>query len=451
MTIVRLVEDEVASAAEWKDRLDLDRTSVRDLVRRGVLSPVRNDPASDPPLQLTYVGLIATRHRLGLARPRFAKEQDVGTEWLRRVLRVYFRRSSRRNVAGPLEEFGYRDEGAFRELDALTTLRSQFERRGLYARREVAVRPAGEGATDWGRTIRGTVPIVTPDTVFYPDPLGVRRLLVANEVSLIQVAVTSYLAGKYGEPVPDAIDAAAAGLPKDFLNRSATRFHLATLRREQARTYLADDLQLLDTLAAVLDGLHGMAGIDLPLLYGTRAFALVWEDALRDLLGHDDIRMGRLVWTDWLTDEWSSTVDAGEQRPDLVLTRADETLVVDAKYHHPFPARRPGWADVVKQLYYAESAIVATGHTVRNLFVLPTPLGSPRHDPVGLAGRVAVAGGARRFPSIEAWFADPEWVFLAYGQSDHGRCARARRALFAARDEAAEVLVDADSDISVEG
>jgi hypothetical protein len=178
---------------------------------------------------------------------------------------------------------------------------------------------------------------------------------------------------------------------------------------------------------------------------------MVWEDALRDLFGHDNIGMGRLVWTDWLGDGWSSRVEAEEQRPDLVLTRDDETLVVDAKYHHPFPARRPGWADIVKQLYYAESAVVPAGHVVRNLFVLPRPLGTPLLNPIGLAGRVAVAGGARCFPSVETWFADPEWVFSAYGEVDHGRCARARRALFAARDEAAEVLVDADGDISLEG
>ncbi len=250
-----------------------------------------------------------------------------------------------------------------------------------------------------------------------------------------------WLARRYEVRVHSGVLDAAAGIDVDArMAPQHAQFDLSLLRRERGVTYLAADLRLLDALEAVVSGRRRMGGVMGAKLYGTTAFALVWEDALRDLFGDDsaDGALGKANWYDLEDLGWSAPTEAPGRRLDLLIRRGDEILLLDAKYHHPFPLVRPGWADIVKQLYYAESIVRDVGVSVRNAFLLPK-----KGRPIALASMVRVEEAAREFPPVEAWTLDPSWVFSGYGDGDRLRRIRARQAFATARDEVAEVLGNA--------
>lgn len=427
------------SPGAWRTRLGLDAGTWDALLADGVFAPVRGDTART--MRLAFVGLVGLDDVLLACVPRFGLGAADPVAWLRRVLAVYFAREGRRSRDDELVDLHHRDEGVFREIDALATLLGAFAERGLHRRAVAVSSPAGSGAVDWALTLARRDPLIVGGVPFYPDPWRRERRSAENEVSRLQAAATAWLARRYGLPIPSGLTDAVAGVDLDArMSPERARFDLALIGRERSVTYMAADLRVLDALEAVVTGHRRMAGVAGPRLHGTVAFALVWEDAVRDLFGDDaaDASLGHADWFDWEGDAWSKARPAADRRLDLLVRREGEAVVVDAKYYHPFPGSRPGWADVVKQLYYAESLVRSDGEAVRNAFMLPRTGAR-----LALAGLVSVTGGARDFPPVEAWTLDPAWTFSGYGDGDPARRAGARSALFAARDEMAEVLGDA--------
>lgn len=447
MSIVTLIEGQAEPPDTWMKLLGLAPDSYNELRTTGILEPVRD--GSGMRQALRYVGFIGLRDRLVVSLPKFGLDDPDPIGWLRRVLATYFGRAGRTPVGEPLTDLHFRDETLFREIDALATLVRLFEDRGLYARRAVIVSSHPTGPIDWPRTIGSTAPVFVAGSAFYPQPLYNRRLSEANEVSLIQAAVTATLLRKYDMPPRAGIDSAISSISlSDYLGPVNLGMHLATIQRERVRTFAADDLLLLDVLESVLRDLAGMAGPPGLVLHGTRAFYAIWEDALRELLqgGASEHVLAQPIWRDWVDHAWSPPRGAGEHAIDLLVKRPGDRVILDAKYYYPYPAARPGWADIVKQLYYAETMVTDEGEVLGNGFLVP----GPGAGDVGLVGRVEVLGGARKFPVIEAWQVDPRWVFSSYGDSNEVRSAAARATFFRARDEMAEVLSDADALISLE-
>lgn len=362
------------------------------------------------------------------------------------MLNAYFVNERRRSRPDWAYELHYRNEAVFREYDALTTLLKLYGDTGLYSRPRPASSLQGGGAIDWSRTLAKSEPIVFGSSAFYPELYRTRREALVNEVSLIQAVVTCWLARKYGMLPDVALADVAAGIDhRHFLAPRRVDAHIGAVRRERMVTYVARDLQLLDTLEAVLSGLDGLSGQASVRLHGTSAFAQVWEDALRDLFGDDSehARMGHPIWHHLEGGSWSAPDPVSGHEIDLLVRRPGEVIVLDAKYHFPFPISRPGWADIVKQLYYGETIHRSPRDAVRNAFMLPMP-----GQRLRLAARVEVGDAERTFPPIEAWHVDPAWVFSSYGDGELARRARARDLLFAARDEVAEVLGYADGKVS---
>lgn len=436
MSRVVLVEGERRSPNAWRFRLNLDEATWDALVEDGIFTSVRG--AINRDMRLSFVGFVGLRQSLLVCMPRFGLSVADPVSWLRRVLAVYFAGEGRKSRNDQTLNLHFRNEFVFREVDALATLMDAFAERGLHRRAVAASSPRGSGAVDWERTLARRDPVFVGGSSFYPEPWRWERRSTENEVSRLQAAATAWLARRYGTPVPAGLADAVAGVDLDVrMSPSRSRFDLALLRNERAVTYLASDLRLLDTLEAVVSGICQMDGVVGARLHGTLSFALVWEDALRDLFGDNSAHasLGRADWFDLEDGVWSEPRPAPDRRLDLLVRDGGVVLVLDAKYHYPFPNSRPGWSDIVKQIYYAEFLLREEGEVVLNAFMLPGA-----SERLRLAGLVRVEGAARDFPPVEAWTIDPKWVFSSYGDSEPTRQARARAAFFAARAEVAEVL-----------
>jgi hypothetical protein len=436
LSLIVLTEGACRTPAVWRHRLALSEEVWSSLIADGVFSPARGKDRGL--MRLDFVGLVGLHDSLVACIPRFGLQVADPIAWLRRVLGAYFARESRHSRKDALRELHYRDEAVFREVDALATLLSSFAERGLHHRAVAASTPRGSGMIDWAGTMRRCEPLVSNGSPLYPEPYRWERRTSTNEVSLLQAAATAWLARRYGSRWPPGLADAVAGIDLDArMSRERAPSDLALLSRERAVTYFAADLRLLDALEAVVSRQRRMEGVAGARLHGTTAFALVWEDALRDLFGDDaaDASLGHAKWYDAGRGGLSGPHLAPERRLDLLIRHRDVTLLLDAKYHHPFPASRPGWSDIVKQVYYGESLVRSAGERVRNAFLLPG-IGYQ----MAFAGLVRIEDAARDFPPVEAWTLDPGWVFSSYGDGDLARRTRARDAILAARDEVSEML-----------
>ena len=445
MSIVRLTEGERRSAVAWRNSLALDPTAWDQLVADGIFVPSRGN--GDSLLRLEFVGVIALSEHFVVCIPRFGLPGVDPVAWVRRVLAAYFVRESRRPRLETINDLHYRDDTVFREYDALLTLLGIFAEQGVFRRAVSATSRRGGGAIDWSATLARSDPLVVGGFPIYTEPHRTDRQATTNEVSVLQAAVTVWLARKYDVHVPAALSDVASGIDLEaLLSSSRSEFHLALLRRERAVTYLAADLRLLDTLEAVISGRRRMGGLPGARLHGTTAFEMVWEDALRDLVGDDggDASLAVATWYIVQETSWSAPETAPNRRLDLLVRHGPEVMVLDAKYYHPFPKSRPGWADIIKQVYYAETIELAPGETVRNAFLLPL-----RGRRLALAGRVRIEGGPRALPDVEAWHVDPDWAFSSYADGSPGRRAIARDELLAARDEMLEMLGETEGHVGV--
>ena len=444
MTVERLTEGTVGSPKWWRERLFLDDWCYHELVQKRVLTYTAG--VDRRKLQLRFVGFVALRDRLIVVSPRFGLTPGHEFSWLRRVLSTYFAIKTRQPLSDEIVDLHYRDESVFRELDALATLMRIYSECGLYQRRAVVSARNSGGAIDWVRTLGRGQPVISEQSLFFPDEFRRRQHSSESDVGLIQAAILIHLLEKYEMAVEPALrDRLCGHEVGDVLGLERQSYNLSVIHRERAITYQSRDLELLDVLGSFLSDGKGMSGPAGMKLHGTTSFAMVWEDALRSLFGsdHEDIELGQPLWQLRKADQWEDLEGTGEQRPDIVLRRKDELLILDAKYHQPFPQARPGWADIVKQLYYAETLVVTGGESVSNLFLLPGT-----GEMLRLAGKVEIAGGARGFPIIEAWIVDAHWVFSTYGERTERIALGAREVLYCRRKEVREMLHHANSLIS---
>lgn len=436
MSVVTLVEGSCRTGAAWRDGLGLDDATWASLVADGVFSSKGADQRDI--LRLDFVGLIGLQDSLIACLPRCGPQPSNPVTWLRRVLSAYFSRESRRSRDDTLIDLHFRDETVFREVDALATLLGAFAERGLHRRAAAASTLRGSGAIDWARTLQRCEPLVSSGRPVYAESYRWERRATSTEVTELQAAATAWLAHRYETQWPPGLADAVAGIDIEGRMRpERAPVDLALLARERAVTYLTADLRVLDVLEAVVSRKSRMDGTGAARLHGTASFALVWEDALRDLFGDDaaEASLGCANWYAFAEGAWSAAQSAPNRRLDLLIRDGDETLLIDAKYHYPFPASRPGWSDIIKQVYYAETLQRGQEERVYNAFLLPG-----KGSPMTLAGLVRIDDAARTFPPVEAWTIDPTWVFSTYGDGDRTRRQRARHRLIAARHEVSKVL-----------
>lgn len=408
--VISFLEGTTKAQAAWADVLGVSREEIEQLIASKVLRPDDKDN-----LELTFVGIVVFRNSLLFAKPKFDVIGRFGMRETIRILRDYFSRSgSRRPVVDKLKDPEYGDSEVLREYDALQRLQTWFNDHGLFRREQSLT--SNRGRPHWVKTVAKCSPVLIQGSAIYPTVIAEKREGVLNDISALQVGALRKLLERYGLPDPgSAIEHAeqATGsiveswpIPED--QRAYFERRLAI---EQRSVYRTDTLQLFKLLREMLN--TRLAGSNpQPQIYGTTAFYSVWEDACRAAMGVERqmepaVPLGQPVW--WTYGEGGKVAYEHRQIPDIVVVREQWHVIADAKYFYPFPASRPGWPDIVKQLYYAESLKVPEAH-VRSIFLLPLP---GQESPTFL-GYSTVEGANRTFAVIEAWGLDPAVVFSTY-------------------------------------
>lgn len=417
MTLRVCIEQTVHDRAGWLEALNLTEDEFDGLVARRVL---RQDTKSRD-FRIEFVGVAITSRGSISVVPRVPGAVNYSFAAILRLMRRYFLRSDAREpYESAAADLHFQDDRLVREFDAFLALLSWYREHGLY-RQETRAMVTGGGRPDWRRTFARSDVLVSDGRVLYVQPVSSRRTYNPSMVGSLQLHFLRTLSDRFGFSPPSEIEAEihwSLPLDADPVTRSGAQLLVSRIQAEKRSVFRGDRLVLLDILLALLGGSAGLDGPEGLRLYGTTSFYMVWEDACRHYFsasGFSDIP--ELAQPQWKLrnslGRWSRE-HGGEQRPDIALRRGDVHVVLDAKYYYPFPVSRPGWGDIVKQIYYQESLPAEKGEII-NCFLMP---GLAR-DRFTFAGYVEVEGlGVRAFPSVEAWLLNPAHVLEAYSSAE---------------------------------
>lgn len=410
MSVINIAEGTRLVQGEWMHCLNLHSSQFQFLLGARVFQPHEQGG-----YVLKFVGVVVHKDRVLFARPKFQKTTLFDMVGTLKILRSYFNRSkSRKPIVDHLRNPEYGNFEVLREFDALTALRDWFRVHGLYSREQY--RETGTGRPHWVRTIAKRSPLFMQDSVVYPSIVASRKESVFNEITALQVGVLARLMERYGiqllAAIRDAEEVTGAVVRNWPMQIKEKAYFLQQLRSEQAGVYRTDKLQLLELLWEVLDTQLASPSSQ-PHIFGTTAFYAVWEDACRTEIGNDAAPSNavNLAQPTWVSQGSDGKIQRDEHRqiPDVMLRHKDWLFIIDAKYYYPFPHARPGAPDIIKQLYYAESA-THDPRKILSVFLLPLPgATSPK-----FLGFATIEGGTRSFTSIEAWGIDPDWLFVDY-------------------------------------
>lgn len=402
---------ESLAPAAWQELLSIDEHTWADLFDRRVF-----EDHGDGRFHLAFVGMAALPMEFVVVLPKYAgTTTPAALPSLHKTLSHYFfRRDQQRAVqVEDQREALFRDERAYTEYHVWLTLRTWYRQHGPYRRRERQIGGNWGTVVDWPRTLGRSPAVHGEDAAIYPSPVMARSSSRPNEVTHIQISALARLEGKYllhGEtPIEQAHRAEYATLGQRLDEESGAL--ALRVRRELGAAFRTEEISMLSVLADWLeDRRDGHRGPVVVRLFGTSRFEYVWEDACRVVLGNGP---ERALPAPFWTIDGAPPVASPPPRADIWATLPDlRPAVMDAKYYWPLPESRPGWGDVVKQLFYAE--VCADGAGLVNAFLFPDP-GS-----VGLARRGQVDVRERadrvvaRFRPIAAYGIAPDALFTRY-------------------------------------
>jgi hypothetical protein len=299
----------------------------------------------------------------------------------------------------------------------LADLAADFRDHGIYFERE-RVRTRNSGKPDWGRTARQTMAF--PDSDDRPIYLEIATTRPAtattNVIATIQRDVISELARDHGWWLRDHLG--SRELPRPVRAIPWPR-HIwpALLRSARRGLYQERAIRLVRMLLAYLeiDEKTGDGGV----ICGVSDFSTMWEAMLRDVLPRVDTR-----WNDELPGPYyfktaGAPEASGRMQMDIVVRHDRRLLVIDAKYYRATSVGlAPGWADIVKQLYYVKA--LETVRSARNMkigtaFIFPgIRTEAAPFDRVEMLGRGGETLDA--FPSIACQYLGMDDVVTAYAR-----------------------------------
>ncbi|MCO4862856.1 LlaJI family restriction endonuclease [Cupriavidus sp. WGlv3] len=448
MSILVQLDGAIKAESCWREILNCNHAEFLSLIERGIF---RN---ADQGYELSFVGIVVGRENIFFGAPKYWNPQDKRFLLIAKILRTYFSRSaSRRAVDETVENLHFASEKPLREFDALHTLLEWYKNHGIYTHERISKGSVGD-RDDWRRTLAAKTPMISGNGVLYAQTVSVRRTQIRNEISDLQVAILRNLLEKYEVPIPEELAQRFAELRPSFTseinNSMAAPYFIRVIEDERRRTFRTDQLVLLDILSELLRISSGLSGNQAQQFFGTTAFYYVWEDACRLLFtSHDaDSEGEELAQPLWHirgdNGKAKKILSGGEQRPD-VLTKLDGyRLILDAKYYFPFPHSKPGWGDIVKQLFYLESTPSDDGTKRINAFLLP----DPRVVDFNYGGSVVVSRGPKAlFSPIETWTINPDLVFQHYLRFTGRKCNDRVLQFIARRNNVLEDIIKTETSI----
>lgn len=261
---------------------------------------------------------------------------------------------------------------------------------GIYSTK-IRKQSFNNGKTNWNRTIRNEFPF--PGNAGAPVYLNLHSektiLNEQNAVSLIHAEVIKKLDNLFSWIITgDATIKTSSDIEYMPVISDSSEKKSALLKRELSSTYSDRETRLLNCLINYID--NSSEGFTGDYLIGVRVFQGVWEEMLRATLPSVKSINHLLPKPALYLRDSNDVLLTKGMLTDIVSFVDSDVSVIDAKYYRAEGAGdSPGWADIVKQLFYAKAIqSLGLGLNISNWFAFPGKHEAITEGPIKAIGMI---------------------------------------------------------------
>ncbi|WP_161486804.1 LlaJI family restriction endonuclease [Bacillus gaemokensis] len=230
----------------------------------------------------------------------------------------------------------------------------------------------GKGRINWGKTMKQTQPYIQGDFPLYLDLITSRtQIFSEHEISYIHEYVLHQISLQFGWLFDFKF------YPNNMEELFNIEHMIHILTNALSQTFVEREIQLFQELISYLKKISQEDSSALS-IYATPYFHNIWELMCAQIF-EDDASLHRLVPNPyWIVDNREYET---KQIPDILFKKNHELYVLDAKYYRIKEGlgKLPGWKDIVKQLFYAQSfknnGFAENSNTfqdIHNIFLFPS-------------------------------------------------------------------------------
>ena len=323
-----------------------------------------------------------------------------------------YARQSKTNINANSAEEGFQGNS---QICVIRELLEDYRTNGLYVTsyRQSTI---NQGKTNWKRTIRKITPYPDSDGMpVYPVLLGDRRNYSLDSiVTAIHATVIYRLDKMFGWWITgDAAGRVARELEETHGLHERNKYCLAMLRKERTMVFSDRNLHLISNLIKYFENNTDRKTSNV--VIGLRDFHWAWEHMLGEVLQFRT-RLNQDLPTPVYYHKGGKLDVNSTMRTDIILEKEMDkrAIVVDAKYYAATcGGNAPGWADLVKQFFYAKALkIIRSDYHIRNVFVFPGADGPLTH--AAIESRDGLNTYDDEFPPIHCVYASPSDVMRHY-------------------------------------
>jgi len=353
-----------------------------------------------------FVGLVSTNidesviflpH--GAPRENEANSDDFGKDVMNAITKF-----ARKNSRAGTEDGG---EPTLSFTALISAIVEDYREHGIFAER-LRTRSINNGKPDWTATVRSQTPLIaTNGAPIFADVKTVRPFKSSDNIlAIIQAEVVReiyirhgwWILDTFGERLPP-FDIELPLWPREIWSRM--------LRSWRQNLFAERPIRLLNMLLAYLELSPNSSQGDV--VCGISDFSTVWETMLKSVLpGVEDHWNARLPAPHYLSKD-GSIEPSGRMVMDIVVRNGERLTVADAKYYRAVGVgSAPGWADIVKQIYYVEALKTVCGaadsYLIDSCFLFPAVDGE--------AGRLQQVAMYNVSGKVESTFPPTQCIYI---------------------------------------
>lgn len=217
---------------------------------------------------------------------------------------------------------------------------------------------------NWSRTIKQTHPIISNGNPIYTN--FIKKRVITNNSNLIRQIHL------YALNQSQSLFGWLYNIPSNHEIYQATKLPysvdvcIAYLNRELNSSFTDRNVKLIQTLKEFLIGNSKQRYQGKVKAIATKYFYNIWEHMINSIIGdvEKDYIIPKPYWN--ISGERKSS----KQIPDTIFEVSNTIYIVDAKYYDT-EKTIPGWPDLVKQFFYANTMILDSQKKIENLFLFP--------------------------------------------------------------------------------
>jgi hypothetical protein len=376
-----IFEGESFSSKDWCDKLFITNSEFNELLLSKIFK--QKDQFF---FRNTFVGTIKLNKNLFYSLPKcfkFSRNHDENTVkqivlLVEKSLLNYKKRvdNSKAIIAQGNFYLTYRFLESRTEFDLFLTLKENYFKYGLFRKIKDKYQTRKTfSRINWQQTISKSFPIYSNGAPIYISPFSKDYSYEESKITILHLSILSLLAKKYYffESNNGNLSAKLKTEHLEYISENELRRDAANwiniLNSELRRTY-KDELKATLLLLLEFFSESGYKSNKSFSFFGTSYYHNVWEDALKvaTLDQYDKFisQIGQPAYH--LVD--GSKGNFG-QEPDILIERGKSFYILDAKYYI-LQRTKPGWKDIVKQLFYHKSFLPKKPYdNIVNAFLTP--------------------------------------------------------------------------------